>query len=376
MATIAAAIRASTGTVQVDVTLTSGTAISDPVAYVTLTANSALILAGAGLDAALPFVGATLQSSVLSGGIYTYELIVVYGDTPAVTTTHAHDHTTVTMPWGQTYRDGVELVVDSTLGPPIISYTDDTTVDYLRVKTDTATTARDLFWLKQGSILRLGVHTEYYLDATYDVGTPDAGVTLRRPRDVRASRDIYAGRNAVITGYGSYSSYVLGTHHRFTAQAANPDSTSATRHMYVRSTDDTLRYWNGSSDLAISPAGASGDTVGQYVCPAGVAVGDVVVSSGAGTVVQANATTLAGADIAGIVTNKPDATTADVKYAGETGSIFAGALTSGATYYVARAAGVITSSLAGFATGDTQTAVGFAKDTNTLVVRIGEPFIW
>jgi len=99
------------------------------------------------------------------------------------------------------------------------------------------------------------------------------------------------------------------------------------------------------------------------------------VSSGAGTVVQANATTLAGADITGIVTNKPDATTADVKYAGETGSIFAGALTSGATYYVARAAGVITSSLAGFVTGDTQTVVGFAKDTNTLVVRIGEPFI-
>ena len=376
MADISSTVRASTGTVQVDVTLTSGSAIADPVAYVTLTANSAIILAGAGLDAALDFVGATLQSSTASGGIYTYELIVVYGDTPTTTTTHTHDYTTVTMPWSQAYRDGVELVVDSTLGPPIISYTDDISVDYLRVKTDTSTTPRDLFWIKQGSVIRVGAHTEYYLDATYDLGTPDAGVTLRRPRDVRLSRDLYAGRNAIITGYGSYSSYVLSTHKRFTAQATNPDNTVATRHVYVRSTDDTLRYWNGSSDLAISPAGASGDTVGQYTCPAGVVVGDVVVLSGANYVVEANATTLAGADIAGIVTNKPDATTADVKYAGETGAIFAGGLTPGASYFVARVAGGITSSLVGFATGDTQTAVGFAKDSNTLVVRIGEPFIW
>ena len=376
MADITSTTRASTGTVQVDVTLTSGTVIADPVAYVTISANSALILAGAGLDATLPFVGATLQSSTVVGGIYTYELISVYGDVPSTVTTHTHDHTTTAMPWGQTYRDGVELVVDSALGPPIISYTDDTTVDYLRIKTDTATTPRDLFWVKQGSVIRIGAHTEYYLDATYDLGTPDAGVTLRRPRDVRLSRDIYAGRNAIITGYGSYSSYVLGTHHRFTGQATNPDNTAGTRHVYVRSTDDTLRYWNGSSDLAISPAGASGDTVGQYTCAAGVAIGEVVVCSGVDTVVEANATTLVGGPVAGIVVNKPDATTANVKYLGETGAIFAGALTPGNEYFLARTAGGITDSLAGFTTGDTQVSLGFAKNTNTLVTRIGESFVW
>lgn len=382
MATITATTRAGSTTTQLDVTVTSSTAIVDPVAYVQQDAVSAEILARAGLDSSLEFVSAVVTSSSSSGGTYTYVLIVTYGDDPTTLTTastsHTHDTTTVDQSLTDAYKDGTTISLDSTYGPVGISASDDSSVDYLRVKTDTATTPRDLLYLKQSSILRLGAHAEFYEDNTYDIGTPDAGVTLYRPRDLRIGRNFFSGGDATVTGYGSYGSYVLGTHHRFAAQGSNPDATAATRHIYVSSVDDSLRYWDGSSEIIMaSGAGTSGDTVGQYTCPAGVAVGDVVVSSGGDYAVKANATTIAGNTVAGIVVDKPDATTANVKYSGETGAIFGGALVTGKTYYLGRTDGAVTDDPTVFVSGsgDTQIELGFAKNTNTLVIRIGEPSV-
>lgn len=382
MATITANTRAGSTSTQVDVTISSSTAISDPVAYVQQASVSAEILARAGLGSTLEYVTAVVTSSSSAGGSYTYVLIVTFGDSPASLTTastsHTHDTVTVDQSLTDAYKDGTNISLDATYGAVGISAEDDTSVDYLRIKTDTVTTARDLLHLKQGSILRLGVHTEFYADNTYDIGTPDAGATLYRPRDLRIGRDLYAAGNATITGHGSYSSYVLGTHHRFTAQGSNPDTTAAARHIYVSNVDDSLRYWDGSSEIIMaSGSGTSGDTVGQYTCPAGVAVGDVVAVSGADYAVKANATTIVGNTVAGIVVDKPDATTANVKYSGETGSIFGGVLSTGSTYYLGRTDGAITNDPTVFVSGsgDTQIELGFAKNTNTLVIRIGEPSV-
>lgn len=375
MADITASVRTSAATYQVDVTLVSSTVISDPAAYVQTDSVSAEILARAGLDADLEFVSAVLQFSSAVSNTYTYSLIVTYGDEPCATTSHTHDSTTVDLTWRDTYLNGPDLVVDATRGPALISHPNDTSTDYFRIRTDTSTTTRDLFAVKQGSIIRVGAHTEFYLDNTYDIGTPDGGATLRRPRDVRLARNLLVGANATVTGSGAFSSYVLSTHNRFTAQATNPDNTPTTRHVYVNSTDDSLHYWDGSSDIVLAAgAGTSGDTVGQWTCPAGVSIGDVVVPSGAGNVVKANATTLGVNDLAGVVVAKPTATIANVKYVGETGAIFGGALTPGKTYYLDRVDGGITDVLTGFVEGDTLYRVGLAKDTNILVVLLGKPF--
>lgn len=373
MATITAIISATGGTTQVDVTITSTTVISDPIAYVQLSAVQTEILARAGLSATLSFVSATLQSSMSVGSTYYYSVLVTYGDTPDSTTTHYHDHTTVTMPLRESYRDGPTVDLSTSLGPVTITATDDVSVDYLRIRTDLGTTARDLLWVKQSSVIRFGAHTEFYLDATYDVGTPDEGATLRRPRDVRLSRDLYAGRNVLVTGYGTYGTYVLGTHYRFTGQATNPDTASVDRHLYVNSVDASLRYWDGSSETVLSGgAGAGSDTVGLYDCPGGVAVGNVVHVTSNNYVVPSNAATLAGKDIMGVVVSKPTATTAYVKYVGEA-SVFVG-LVAGETYFVAKVDGAVTNDVSAYVEGDTQTVVGVAKNATTLVLRISAAF--
>lgn len=373
MATITAVIHATGDITQVDVTITSTTVIADPIAYVQISTVAAEILARAGLSATLSFVSASLQSTTSVGSTYYYNLIVTYGDTPSGTTTHYHDHTTVTMPLREAYRDGVTIDLDSMLGPVTITAANDTSVDYLRIRTDLGTTARDLLWVKQGSVVRFGTHTEFYLDATYDVGTPDAGVTLRRPRDVRVGRDIYAGRNLAITGYGTYGTYVLGTHYRFTGQSSNPDTAPTNQHLYVNATDASLRYWDGSGETILSGgAGAGSDTVGLYDCPGGTAVGNVVYVTAPDYVVAANAATLAGQDIQGVVVSKPTATTAYVKYVGEA-SVFVG-LTPGVTYYLAKSAGAVTADVSSYVEGDTMIVVGVAKNATTLVLRISDAF--
>ncbi len=375
--TITATPRATGETSQVDVTVESAVAVADPVAYVSTDANVAVIIAQAGLNSTLELIDADLQTSTSLGGVYYYVLICTFGDVPTGVTTHTHDHTTLTFPLQQAYQDGTTIAITSTHGAVKFTAADDTSVDYLRIQTDTDTTTRDILWVKQGSVIRFGAHQEFFSDATYDVGTPDAGVTLRRPRDVRLSRNLLVGGTAAVTSYGTFGGYVLGSHHRFTAQAANPDATAPNRHIYVNSGDNSLRFWDGASDVVLAGgAGTSGDTVGLYSCAAGVTVGAVVSFTGvADTVTEANATTLNGATIAGVVVAKPTATTASVKYVGETGAVFAGALAIGAQYYVGRVAGTITNNLSAFTTGDTQLPVGVAKNADTLVIRIGEPYV-
>jgi hypothetical protein len=380
MATISSSVRADTTTTQVDVTIQSDQIIADPVTYVQGTTVSAEILARAGLSADLPFVAGRIVSSSSSSGVYTYVLIVTYGADPAgvthATTGHTHDATTVDLDLTDIYQNGPTLTLDAAYGPMIVSAADDASVDYVRVRTDTATTSRDLFRIMQGSIARFGTHVEFYADATYDVGTPDDGATLRRPRDVRLSRDLYVGQNVTSLGYGSFASYVLGTHTRYTPQTSNPDNTPGTRHTYVNSVDNSFRFWDGASENILSGgSGTSSDTVGLYDCAGGISVGDAVRCTSIDTVVAANATTLGGNTIAGIVVDKPSATTCSVKYLGETGAVFGGALTPGAEYYVDRIDGGITDSLAAHTIGDTDLSVGFAKDTSTLVVRIGWPSV-
>jgi hypothetical protein len=373
---ITAIIAATSTTVQVTVRLGTRSVIADPATYVSAESVYSEILSRAGLDEDLDFIGAELVTSSTIGSYYIYTLTVTFGDAPESTLGHTHDYSTLTFPLRESYRDGPEIDLDSSLGPVIISYDDDTSVDYLRIKTDTATTARDLLYLYQGSILRLGTHLEFFADNTYDVGTPDAGVTLRRPRDLRIGRNLYAGGNATLVGYGSFGSYLLSTYNQFTAQAANPDTGAGIRHIYVNSTDDSIRYWDGTSETILSGgAGASGDTVGLYNCPAGVVIGDAVYVTGANTVGQADAGTLAGNPIVGIVVSKPTAVTCAVKYTGEA-AVFAG-LSSGKYYYVQKGVpGGIIDTVAGInAEGDTQVRVGFAKNATTLAVRVGDPLL-
>jgi len=376
MSDLTASVRTTGTTTQVDVVIPSTSVIADPVLYVQGATVQAEILARAGLDADLDFVSAVVVASASLAGIYYYTLIVTYGDTPVGTTTHTHDATTVPLTLQDTYDAGPAIVLDSTLGPVVLSHTDDSSVDYLRIKTNTSTTPRDVLWVQQAGIVRHGAHQEFFTDATYDIGTPDGGTTLRRPRDIRLSRDLYAGGNAAVVGYGDFTSYVLAQYSRYTAQATNPDNTPANRHVYVNSTDDSLRYWDGSSDIIISGgSGTSGDTVGLYSCAAGIVIGNAVVCTSADTVVAANAGTLAGGTIAGIVVNKPTATICSVKYLGETGAVFGGGLTPGNEYFLAKTDGGITDNTTTFTEGDTDLSVGFAKDSDTLLVRIGFPSI-
>lgn len=121
---------------------------------------------------------------------------------------------------------------------------------------------------------------------------------------------------------------------------------------------------------ASSPFIAS--TPGDYTVPVGVAVGDVVYSTGANAAAQADQAGIATArGVLGVVTAKPTPGTATVLYAGEA-SVFAG-LTPGATYYLG-AAGAITT-VAPVASGTVVRRVGVARNATTLVVGLGEPVI-
>ena len=148
MSDLTASVRTTGTTTQVDVVIPSTSVIADPVLYVQGATVQAEILARAGLDADLDFVSAVVVASASLAGIYYYTLIVTYGDTPVGTTTHTHDATTVPLTLQDTYDAGPAIVLDSTLGPVVLSHTDDSSVDYLRIKTNTSTTPRDVLWVQ------------------------------------------------------------------------------------------------------------------------------------------------------------------------------------------------------------------------------------
>jgi len=355
----------------VDVRLVAYDPIADPIAYVQLADVSAEILARAGLDADLSFVDARLVGSGSSGSELFYDLQITYGVPPVNTLTHSHSSTTVNVPLRDAYRDGPHIDLVSTLGPVIISYTDDGSVDYLRIRTDLDTTPRDIFFVRQGSIIQSGAHYVFNLDDTYDIGTADGGVILERPRDIYLSRNLDGGGDLTFVGSGAFGTFTESAYHIFDAQAANPDTDPTHRHLTVNSIDNSLRYWDGTTWIIISPGGGGSDTQGTYDCSAAVQVEDMVYVTSSNLVDRATAAVLNNRPPVGVCVSKPSATTCIVRYTGEIP--MTGPLVPGARYFVGKTAGVITNNDASFVENETACSVGIAKTATTLVLLIGEP---
>lgn len=361
---ISAILASSADVYQVTTTLTTESSIADPVAYVAQATVYAEILSSAGLASTLTYVSASLVSSSLIAGTRTYTLTVIFDNSPTTATGHSHNYNTITFPLRESYRDGPEIDLDSTLGPVIISSTTNT-IDFFRIRKSTT----DYFYIQQTGVSRFGGHMEFYADATHDIGTPDGGVTSRRPRDLLLSRNLTAGGNAAVTGYGTFGSYVLDTHHRFTAQATNPSNDAAVRHLYWNSGDNTLRLWDGAVETIIGGVGVN-PNLGTFTCLASVAVGEAVVISAADTVAEGIATN--PDRVVGICVNKPNATTAQVQFSGEV-SVMAG-LTPNNNYYLSpTVAGALTNNPGAFGAGTHRQFVGVAKNATTLVLRTEIP---
>jgi hypothetical protein len=352
----------------VTVVLTSYDVIADPAGYVTGSTDvQAEILSRAGLDADVVFIAAALESSTIVGLKRQYSLTVTYGD--ALTAGgHTHGCSTVTYPLQCGYDTGPSIALDATLGPLVLSRPTTADMTFFQAKYGTT----DLFKLSNTGI-KIGGHTEFSPDATYDLGTPDDGVSLRRPRDARFSRDLYVGQNGRFGGFGIFAGYTRAQYSSLAPQAVNPSTDASVRHVYNNSVDNSLHYWDGAVDHIIGASSGS-DTVGTWNCDAGVAQYDVVFCDGADHVNRASAISLAGRGIVGICISKLSATSALVRYSGEITGF--GGLMPGASYYVSTAAGGLTSNISGFLPGYTIVQVGIAKNTTTLVYQPGDPDIY
>ena len=351
----------------VTVILTSYDIIADPAGYVTGSTDvQAEILSRAGLDADVVFIAAALESSTVVGLKRQYSLTVTYGD--ALTAGgHTHGCATVTYPLQCGYDTGPSIALDATLGPLVLSRPTTADMTFFQAKYGTT----DLFKLSNTGI-KIGGHTEFSPDATYDFGTPDAGVSLRRPRDARFSRDLYVGQNGRFGGFGIFAGYTRAQYSSLAPQAVNPSTDASVRHVYNNSVDNSLHYWDGAVDHIIGAASGS-DTIGLWNCDAGVLQYDVVFCDGADHVNRANATTLSGREIIGICVSKLSATSALVRYTGEIAGY--GGLIGGEAYFVSTADGGITANTSGFASGCTIVQVGIAKNATTLVYQPGDPTV-
>ena len=183
----------------VDTRLTSFDPIADPVAYVQDSAVYGEILSRAGLDETLSLVDARLVGSGAVNEMLTYDMQITFGIPPVNTLTHQHDATTARVGLGDSYGVNPLIGLDPTLGPVVIEYGDNTSVDYFRIRTDTDTTSRDVFFV-QRSEAQFGAHQTFVEDASFDIGSADGGAVLKRPRDLYLARDLYVGRNVAIAG--------------------------------------------------------------------------------------------------------------------------------------------------------------------------------
>jgi hypothetical protein len=352
------------------VVLTAQSAIVDPAGYVSGSATvQAEILAKAGLDADLVYVATTLTSTATIGYTYQYYLTVVFGSSALTGGGHTHDCDTVDYPLQCGYTAGPTVNLDATLGAVIFKRPTTPDITMFAVQAGT----NNLFRVGPGTEIRFGGHFDFYPDATYDVGTVDAGVTLHRPRDVRISRDLYAGGIGQFGSYGSFGGYVQATHDRLVAQAVNPTTDAAVRHLYVNSVDNSLRWWDGTTEHIIGVASGS-DTVGLWNCSTLVQERDIVFCDAADHVDRASAATLTGRTVVGICAAKLSSTTALIRYSGETTG-YTG-LMPGAAYYVGVGAGTMQQGIGGFIEGYTVVRVGTAKNTTTLVQFNGEPRVY
>jgi len=234
---------AGTSTYEVKVSLSSYDTISDPVAYVGSSVVYKDILAKAGLDENMYYIGAELTSTGMVGMLRTYYLNVQFSTEDGVNGGVGHTHTSgsLVFPLQAAYNDGSSIALSHSSGPIKISYLDDTTIDYFKITTDTDTTERVLFSLEKGSILSLGTHIKYEKDSEYDIGSSDGGSTKMRPRDV------YIGRNIEAGGKGTFSSLSLSNSTESVDFGAGsvigPTDASWTLHRMVKITINGTDTW-------------------------------------------------------------------------------------------------------------------------------------
>jgi hypothetical protein len=364
MADIKAVSQVSADVYRIDVTVTSLGPLSDPIAYVSQPEVSNEILARAGLPDTLVFISASLNATRIVGEIREYDLTVTYDNSPALANGHQHDHTTLFFPLREGYRDGAVVDLDEAIGPVVISADTSYTEDFFRVMKGTD----DLLHVKNSGDIRFGGHFELFPDDTYDIGTPDGGTLLRRPRDIWLSRDLYVGRDVMSDGGASFDEGVEAQYHSFIAQASNPDNDPSARLLYWNSLDNELHKWDGTTDSVVG--GSAAPSTGQYTCPASVQVQDAVKISIPGEVDQADASS--SDRVIGFVISKPTSLSCIVQFSGEVGG-FAGALVPGVRYYLSTISGQVTPNLGLLSPGDWSHTIGISKDINTLVTRFETP---
>lgn len=357
----------STKVYKITVTLTSIDAIPDPVDYVSQPKVWLEILAIAGLPQLL-YVGAQLIDEGYIGLERFYVLVVTFDQTQVTATGHMHDSSTLFHPLREAYRDGPYIDLTSSLGPVDIWSPTADAVDYLRVR---LFGGDDYLLVTKDGRTVYGGHQSFIRDAEFDIGSPDAGATLRRPRDLYLAEDLWAGGNVEADGHGYFGEGVLGTHYLFTQQPSNPDPSPTSRLIYWNSTDNTLRGWDGSVEFIIG-GGTTALTgiVAIYGCGPAVSIGDAVSIIGNNFVDKADAALLGLRPVIGIVVNKPDSTHATVQLGGEVG-VFGGSLIPNTLYFLGHVPGSVVpeANLSGFNIGDTVQLIGVSKTDSILTLR-------
>jgi len=148
-----------------------------------------------------------------------------------------------------------------------------------------------------------------------------------------------------------------------------------TGHLFFSQADGGLYFRNSLTGAIVCVAcGGAGvflaSAVGTWNVPSGVAVGNVVYSTGPDSGDVATNTLISTVrGIVGIVTAKPTLTTATVAYAGELG-FFVG-LIPAATYYLGTLGSITTTPPA--VPGAVVRRIGTAKNSTTLIMNLGEP---
>jgi len=227
------------------VTLKSLDPITDPTLYVLEDSVKAVILAKAALPANTIVLGSKLLQEGYIGDIQFYIILMTLEEVPATVTAHTHDFNTVFMPLRESYRDGPYIDLDPNLGPLDI-WAAQGTVDYLRIR-DGGTTFLEV---NQEGQLRLGGHAEFTTDTTYDIGSLDDGVTLRRPRDVYVGRDTWTARD------GYFGTSAQSPTYKYSPQMlVTPSTDPLDRLMYWNLGDNQVHVWDGSSDYPLGGGG-------------------------------------------------------------------------------------------------------------------------
>jgi hypothetical protein len=356
---VTSTVRQSTRVYKVGVTLVSRAPIATPEYYVIHDPDtSAEVIAKAGLPSTTVFVSALLLNSGYVGSEYYYDLLITVDPIPSTATSHFHDSSTLHHPLREAYRDGPYIDLDTTLGPVDIYALAPDTVDYLRVHLG----ASNLLFIRRDSTIQLGAHLEYTVDTTYDIGSVDGGVSLRRPRDLYVGRDTWTAR----TGYFGTSS--KSPEYLFFQRAANPDNRPTERHIYWNSVDNKPHVWNGIIDYPLDTCADCPGTFGIYEGSA-VALGDVVAMQGLTAVIPADATVFGQNPAVGVCVDKPSAAVALVQFGGEVGT-FSG-LVPGRRYFLAKTPGIVTDDVTGYLLGDAVQFLGVSKTDTVLTFEPG-----